>query len=144
MPALIVAPDAGFDSYVSESEADAYMLAVGYGVEWNALDEDAKRANLRRGSQYIGAQRLLATAIEPEVHANVIAATCEAAIRAKRGLLYKDQSQQAVKSVTVGPIKREYADPVSPSSLRFQIIDDLLYGLTVTGVRNGPIFLERA
>ena len=104
-----------------------------------------KRAHLRRGAQYVGAQRLLATAIEPEVHPNVKAAQCEAAIRNRRGVLYKDLPQQAIKERTVGPIKTVYADPVPASGeTRFAIIDDLLYGLTVSGFRSGPIFLERA
>ena len=142
MADLIVAPAEGFDSYVSLDEANAYMSSVGYDTEWTTLSDEVKQAYIRRGAQYIGAQRLIAEAIDPVVVPNVKAAACEAAIRAKRGVLYKDVPQQAVKSVTIGPIKRDLSEPATYQ--RFSIIDDLLYGWTVQGFNMGPVVLERA
>lgn len=143
MAALVVAPESGFDSYVSEAEADAYMDAIG-NTSWAGLDIEDKRRALRRGSQYIGAQRPLAEYVDPVVHPNIKAATNEAAIRARLGTLYKDQPAQAVKAVTVGPIKREFVDPKGSVQNRFEIIDDLLDGLTARTLRGGSLYFERA
>jgi hypothetical protein len=140
--ALIVAPAEGFDSYASLVQANAYFDAIGK-TDWAPLSDTVKEQNLRRGSQFIAARRLLAIAIEPTVHTNVIAATCEAAYRAWKNLLYADVPAQAVKSVTVGPIKREMSDPVNGGQLKIPIIDDLLYGLTLTAGGYGPVVLER-
>lgn len=126
--ALIVAPTAGFDSLVSLADADAYHASMG-ATPWSAADTDAREAALRKATLYISGRRVKAVYLDP-VHANVKAATSEAALRALDGSLYADQAPQAVVSESVGPVSVTYSDPRNGGRPRFPIIDDLLAGLT--------------
>jgi hypothetical protein len=139
---LIVAPLDGFDSYVSVAQADAYLAAVGK-ADWQALADAVKETHIRVGSIYVGARKLKSVYVTPVVHGNIAAATCEAAYRSWKGTLYADSPSQAVKSVTVGPIKREYADVANNGQPRFGIIEDLLSGMTSRGLLTSATF-ERA
>ena len=137
--ALIVAPDEGYDSLVSLSDANAYMANMGHS--W-AGDDSVKEAALRRATQYLQARyRLKDEYIDP-VHANVSAACCEAALREISGRLYTDVDAAVVTGETVGPISVSYSDSVrNGGQVRVAIIDDLLRGMTGVGNR---LFVTRA
>lgn len=142
---LVVYPEAGFDSYVSLADADTYLASLGYAA-WALKTEPDREAALRRGTQYIYARRPIATALDPEVHPNIKAATAEAAFLQTQGKLYRDidPTKGAVIEKTVGPLTFRYDKPPGPLlGGQFPVIDDLLYGLVYTGAGFGPVVLER-
>lgn len=136
---LTIYPAAGYDSFVSLADADGYLAAVGY-ADWATLADETREANLRRGTQYIFAKRLRPEYLTP-LHGNILAATCEAAYRISKGVLYRDPpTGGAVKQKTVGPITIVYDTPQNDPMVK--VIDDLLYGMTYSS-GYGPVFLER-
>lgn len=140
--ALTVYPAIGWDSLVSLEDADAYWAAMG-NTAWAGTSEPLREAALRRGTQYVLAQRLLPAALDPVVHPNVEAATAEAAERHRNGLLYKEPDPAPIIEKTVGPLSIRYGLPGSSSGKVVPVIADLLVGLT-QGSFGGQIFFERA
>jgi hypothetical protein len=139
--ALILYPAAGYDTFVTREDADAYLAGVGY-ADWANASPEARDTFLRRGTQYVFNRRILAKYLSPVIHGNVRAATCEAAYRAMKGTLYRDVPAQAVTQKTVGPISVSYAAPSNGGQVKIPVIDDLLYGMTYTS-GYGPVFFER-
>ena len=123
---LIVAPADDFDSLVSVSHADAYMLKMGH--VWSGTPEE-KETHLRRATQYL----MSAYSIRPEylnpVHTQVESACCEAALRAAAGKLFEDVEPVSIRSKTVGPISTTYSYPRNGGQVKFGVIDALLRGL---------------
>src|SRR5512138_3482824 len=99
--ALVLYPTDGYDTLVTLTDADAYMASVGYS-DWASASDTVRETHLRRGTQYIFARRILPDYLDPEIHGNVAAATCEAAYRSFKGTLYADVPAQAVVEKTVG------------------------------------------
>lgn len=131
---LVIAPDAGFNSLVSLSEAAGYMSDLGH-LDW-PVDVVAQEVALRRATQYI----LSFYSIKPE-HLDPVAervqwACCEAAVRAANGSLFTDVDAQAVTEESVGPITTKYAAPINSGQKRFGIIDALLRGFTTSDANN--------
>ena len=125
---LTVAPAESWDSLVSLADADAYWQRMG-GAEWAALDDLAREAALRRGTQFVLARNIKQEALDP-VHVRVAAATCEAAALHISGELYGVIEAQPVLREQVGPIATSYGQPMNGGKPRFPILDDLLRGLT--------------
>lgn len=137
---LTVAPDDGFDSLASLSEAEDYCASM--GLAWTGTEPE-KEAALRRGTQYLlGRYAIKAEHLDP-VHSRVVAACCEAAVRARAGTLYVDVKPGIVTEKRVGPITEKYAETQrNGGEVKFTVIDDLLRGLTDGGM--GQIKLVRA
>ena len=137
--ALIVAPDEGYDSLVSLSDANAYMANMGH--TWTG-DDPTREAALRRATQYLQARYRIKDAYLDPVHANVAAACCEAALREISGRLYTDVDPSVVTGEAVGPVSVSYSDNVrNGGQVRVAVIDDLLRGLTAVG---NTFFVNRA
>lgn len=138
--ALIVAPDAGYDSLVSLTDAAAYMSDMGH-TDWGGMLEADREIALRRATQYL----LSAYTIRPEflnpVDPRVAAACCEAALRSINAPLLVDVDPVSVRSKSVGPISTTYAFPRNGGQVRYGVIDALLRGLTLGG---GVVQLVRA
>lgn len=125
--ALIVAPDDGYESLVSLSDAEAYFVKMGYA--WTGTD-GAKETYLRRATQYLlNYYRIRPEYLDP-VNQNVADACCEAALRASTGALLADIDGQYVERVKVGPIERQLSAPRNAGQRRYAVIDALLRGLT--------------
>jgi len=142
--ALIVYPAEGYDSFVSLAAADAYHASMGNDA-WAAATVGNREAALRRGTQYVYAKRLLPEALDP-LHPNVAAAAAEAAQRQLEGKLYRDieQTSGSVIEKTVGPLTLRFSPASEAKPIRIPVIDDLLFGLTSSGLGFGRIALERA
>lgn len=138
---LTVAPEPGYDSFVSVADADAYVAAMGL-LDW-PNEELKKEVALRRGTQYIQTKyKPDAKYLEP-MHKNIQAATVEAALRStKIDLLGDVDPTQIIKREKVGPIDTEYAIDVGtmPS---FPLIDSLMEGLGISQKRSGVMMLKR-
>lgn len=129
------------DSYVAVTDANSYHTAMGNSA-WTGADT-LKEVALRRATQYIDSQyrfrgeRLLLTqSLEfPRVGVtnllpdwpmkNLVAATCELALRALTNTLMSDTVAESVRREKVGPIETEYFrnDGAQP---RYAIVDKLL------------------
>lgn len=125
--ALIVAPTEGFDSYVSVADADAYVLKMGVDG-WPAAEADKEKA-LRRATQYIRVNYAPKDQYLDPVHANIQAATVEAAVRSQSADLLADVDPAAVTEETIGPLTTKYAEPQNSGQVRFALIDALMRGL---------------
>lgn len=137
---LVVAPDEGYESYVSVSDADAYVLKMGL-TSWPA-DGGDKEIALRVGTQYVRAMYApLDKYIDP-MHANLQAATIEAAVRSVTGALMTDVKPGAVIEKTIGPLTTKYAEPRNAGQVRFTLIDALMRGLGEIQ-RGGVMMLKR-
>src|SRR5690606_39575227 len=90
---LIVAPAEGYDSYVSVADADQYVADMGL-TGWPTVQADKEKL-LRRATQYISLKYEPKAQYLDPVHANIAAATVEAAVRASD--LWADVDSQAVK-----------------------------------------------
>lgn len=158
--ALVVEDGSGLalaDSYVSIADADAYHLAMG-NTTWTGADS-VKEPALRRATQYIDAnftfkgEPLTTTqGLEfPRVDAdgylpdwpikNLVAATCELALRALSGTLVDDTAAESIRREKVGPIETEYFRN-DGAQKRYPIVDKLLKNWT-SGSRN-TLRMERA
>lgn len=135
---LVIAPDDGFDSYVSVTDADAYVTKMGLSG-WPATEAD-KGKLLRRATQYISLKYEPKAQYLDPVHANIAAATVEAAVRAPD--LWADVDSQAVTEETIGPMTTKYADPANGGQKSFPVIDGLMRGLG-TLQRSGVFMLGR-
>lgn len=135
---LVIAPDDGFDSYVSVTDADAYVTKMGLSG-WPATEAD-KGKLLRRATQYISLKYEPKAQYLDPVHANIKAATVEAAVRASD--LWADVDSQAVIEETIGPMTTKYADPTNGGQKSFPVIDGLMRGLGELG-RSGVFMLGR-
>lgn len=145
---------ANADSYVSVADATAYHAAMG-NAAWAALDTDEKEWALRRATQYIDVRynyrgsplrstQALAwprTSSPWPVQA-VIAATCEAALRARDGL-FRDVEGGDVLSEQAGKIAVTYAPSNSSGQVRYFLVDSLLAPYTMGGSALS-VRLERA
>ena len=130
---LIVAPTPGYDSLVSLVVAEVYHDSMGNTAWATELSQSVKEAALRRATQYVLTKcRLVDDATYPVVHGNVVAAVSELALRALSGPLYEDVQEAAVIEETVGPLTTKYLP--GKSVRRFAFIDDLLSGLTLSGL----------
>lgn len=149
--ALIVAPTAGAESYISVADADTYHAARG-NAAWAALPTEQKEQALRKACDYMesvyGASwagyRLVADqplswprSMAPRVGvygtqywpsspipAQIGKANAELGLRASTGELAADQSR-ATKREKVGPIEVEYSDYAS-QAVRYVAVDALL------------------
>jgi hypothetical protein len=136
------------DSYVSVAQADAYHSAMG-NAEWTGEPVDLEAA-LRRATQYVDARytfrgtplrygqalafpRTCDGAAYSWPIKNLVAATCELALRALAGPLVADEDPVAVTKEVVGPIEVDYAAPRAGGQVRFSIVDSLLRDLTLGG-----------
>ncbi|UXC20012.1 DnaT-like ssDNA-binding protein [Comamonas squillarum] len=136
---LVVAPEDGYDSLVTLSEAQDYMERMGY--DWPA-DGAKQEIALRRGTQYVVTMYSIRPEFLDPVADTVKHATCEAALRAADGSLFSDVDAQAVTEESVGPITTKYAQPANGGQKRFGVIDALMRGMTTGGV--GQVKLVRA
>lgn len=135
---LIVAPDEGYTSFVSVADADQYVADMGL-TGWPSVQADKEKL-LRRATQYIGLKyEPLDKYLDP-VHANIKAATVEAALRAAD--LWADVDAAAVVSETIGPISTTYAEPKNGGQKTFPVIDNLMRGLGKRS-KSGVFMLER-
>ena len=125
---LIIAPDQGYDSFVSVADADAYVLSMGLTGWPEEVAE--KETLLRRATQYITVKYAPLAAFLDPVHANIAAATVEAAVRAAD--LWADVDPSAVIEETIGPMTTKYAEPVNGGQKSFPVIDGLMRGLGAT------------
>lgn len=122
---LIIAPAEGYDSFVSVADADAYVDRMGL-TGWPA-EETEKEKLLRRATQYLTVRYDPKAQYLDPVHANIKAATVEAAIRA--GELWADVDSQAVVEETIGPMTTKYAEPANGGQKSFPVIEGLMRGL---------------
>lgn len=122
---MIIAPAEGYDSFVSVEDADAYVTKMGPSG-WPAETAE-KEAQLRRATQYIKVRYEPKTQYLDPVHANIKAATVEAALRAKD--LWVDVDPSAVLEETIGPMTTKYAEPTNAGQKSFPVIDALMRGL---------------
>lgn len=135
---IIVAPDEGYTSFLSVAEADTYVADMGL-TGWPTVQAE-KETLLRRATQYITlAYAPLARYLDP-VHANIKAATVEAAVRAAD--LWTDVDASAVVSETIGPLSTTYAQPRNGGQKTFPVIDNLMRGLGSRS-KSGVFMLER-
>lgn len=142
--ALTVAPEDNFDSLLSLADADAYWAGLNQ-TAWDNATVPAKERALRIATNYLWARNLREAAWYPEVHVNLENATAEAALRVLQGKIGRDPDPAPVVQKTVGPVTLRYADPGDSvgSQPRFQVIEDMLHGLTVSGSPWGNVTLER-
>lgn len=151
---LIVAPDAGAESYCSVAQATAYHAARG-NAAWAALDSDTIREQLlRKATDYMGAyagrwkgERVSSTqALDwpragvcvdgyeidwQTVPTAVVNACALLALKAATGDLSPDLGPQK-QSVKVGPIETTYASGARQSK-RYQAAESLLAPLMRAG-----------
>lgn len=135
---LIIAPADGYDSFVSVADADAYVERMGLSG-WPAETEDKEKL-LRRATQYITVKYAPKAQYLDPVHANIQAATVEAALRAAD--LWVDLEGQAVIEDTMGPMTTKYSEPINGGQKSFPVIDGLMRGLG-TAKRSGVMMLGR-
>lgn len=135
---LVIAPDDGFDSHVSVTDADAYVTKMGLSG-WPATEADKEKL-LRRATQYISLKYEPKAQYLDPVHANIKAATVEAAVRAAD--LWTDVDASAVVSETIGPLSTTYAQPRNGGQKTFPVIDNLMRGLGSRS-KSGVFMLER-
>lgn len=144
--ALIVAPTAGAESYISVSDADAYHAARG-NAAWALLTNEAKEQTLRKATDYMGrysgrwkGERLNAGQVLDWPRAGVVvdgyeinwetvpAAIANAcallALKASAGDIAPDLGPQK-QSVKVGPIETTYAAGTRQAT-RYQSAETLL------------------
>lgn len=122
---LIIAPDEGYDSFISVEDADAYVSRMGLSG-WPATEAD-KESQLRVATQYVTIKYApKATNLDP-VHTNIQAATVEAAVRAP--VLWADVDSQAVVAETIGPMTTQFSEPTNGGQKQFPVIDALMRGL---------------
>ena len=150
------------ETYVSVADADAYHAAMG-NAGWAGADA-VKEPALRRAAQYIDTfyrfrGNRLTDVAAPPVDAQalqwprdivstwpireLVAATCELALRALAGTLFADQSGGDVVSETVGPISVTYAETGLGGQTRYAVADALLGQFTAGGSRSS-LRIERA
>lgn len=145
------------ESYASVADADAYHLSMG-NTAWTGAEQLKEKA-LRRATQYLDAwyrfrgERLLLTqSLEfPRVGVtdllpdwpmkNLVAATCELALRALSGTLISDTEGESIRREKVGPIETEYFRN-DGAQVRYTLVDKLLKDL-VHGA-NSSVRVERA
>lgn len=162
--ALIVAPQAGAESYISVADADAYHAARG-NVSWAAFSVANKEIFLRRATDYMQAHYhdlWKGVPISPEqpldwprysavvngwlldsgtIPAAIKAATSVLALKASTGDLYPHTtdltgSAAEIEQAKVGPIEVKYARSVSlTSGARFPYVDELLSRYTIGSSR---------
>lgn len=135
---LIIAPADGYDSFVSVEGAGAYVERMGLSG-WPATEAEKEKL-LRRATQYITIKYAPKAQYLDPVHANIAAATVEAAVRASD--LWADVDSQAVIEETIGPMTTKYADPANGGQKAFPVIDGLMRGLGEFG-RSGVFMLGR-
>lgn len=135
---LIVAPDEGYTSFVSVADADQYVADMGL-TGWPSVQAD-KENLLRRATQYISLKYEPKAQYLDPVHANIKAATVEAALRAAD--LWADVDAAAVVSETIGPMSTTYAEPKNGGQKTFPVIDNLMRGLGKRS-KSGVFMLER-
>lgn len=135
---LVVAPSEGYDSYVSVADADQYVADMGL-AGWPTVQADKEKL-LRRATQYISLKYEPKAQYLDPVHANIKAATVEAAVRASD--LWADVGSQAVIEETIGPMTTKYADPTNGGQKSFPVIDGLMRGLGALQ-RSGVFMLGR-
>ncbi|GDY37694.1 DnaT-like ssDNA-binding protein [Acidovorax sp. NB1] len=144
--ALIVAPTAGAESYISVANADAFHAARG-NAAWAPLSTEAKEQALRKATDYMGrysgrwkGERLNAGQVLDWPRAGVVvdgyeinwetvpAAIANAcallALKASAGDIAPDLGPQK-QSVKVGPIETTYA-PGTRQATRYQSAETLL------------------
>lgn len=144
--ALIVAPTAGAESYISVANADAYHVARG-NAAWALLSTEAKEQALRKATDYMGrysgrwkGERLNAGQVLDWPRAGVVvdgyeinwetvpAAIANAcallALKASAGDIAPDLGPQK-QSVKVGPIETTYAAGTRQAT-RYQSAETLL------------------
>lgn len=122
---LTVAPTEGYDSYVSVAEASQYVADMGL-TGWPAQDADKEKL-LRRATQYIALKYEPKAEYLDPVHANIKAATAEAALRASD--LWVDADDQAIIEDTIGLMTTKYTEPRNGGQKTFPVIDNLMRGL---------------
>ncbi|MBA8886157.1 hypothetical protein FHW12_000348 [Dokdonella fugitiva] len=152
------------ETYVSVADADAYHLAMS-NAAWAAAPTPAKEGALRRAAQYIDSfyrfrgNRLSEIAVPAPAEQQalqwprdivdawpireLVAATCELALRALSGALFADQSGGDVVSETVGPISVTYSSSGLGGQTRYAVADALLAPFTAGGARSS-LRIERA
>lgn len=135
---LVVAPSEGYDSYVSVADADQYVADMGL-AGWPTVQAD-KENLLRRATQYISLKYEPKAQYLDPVHANIKAATVEAALRASD--LWVDTDDQAIIEDTMGPMTTKYTDPKNGGQKTFPVIDNLMRGLGKRS-KSGVFMLER-
>lgn len=135
---LIVAPDEGYTSFVSVADADQYVADMGL-TGWPSVQAD-KENLLRRATQYISLKYEPKAQYLDPVHANIKAATVEAALRASD--LWVDTDDQAIIEDTMGPMTTKYTDPKNGGQKTFPVIDNLMRGLGKRS-KSGVFMLER-
>lgn len=135
---LIISPADGYDSYVSVEDADAYVERM--GLDGWPTEEVEKETLLRRATQYITVKYAPKAQYLDPVHANIAAATVEAAVRASD--LWADVDSQAVIEETIGPMTTKYAEPANGGQKSFPVIDGLMRGLGALQ-RSGVFMLGR-
>jgi hypothetical protein len=129
-------PDA--EAYISVIDADAYFAARGK-ADWAALDDSAKEAALRNGSDYMAAaygQRWRGCRASHEqaldwprhpfdaIPKVIGRANAELALRSLLGDLMPDEDSQVTQEV-VGPLSVTYA-PGARQAPRFAFVDNML------------------
>lgn len=135
---LIVAPDEGYDSFVSVEDADAYVERMGLDG-WPATEAE-KETLLRRATQYITVKYAPKAQYLDPVHANIQDATVEAAVRAPD--LWADVDSQVILEDTIGPMTTKYSEPTNGGQKSFPVIDGLMRGLGAIQ-RTGILMLGR-
>lgn len=160
--ALIVAPTAGADSYISVANADAWHAARG-NTAWALLTTEAKEQALRKATDYMGAYSgrwkgartsagqpldwpragVVANGYEVDdetVPAPIANACASLALKASTTELAPDLGPQK-QSVSVGPISTTYASGAR-QTLKFQAVDNMLAPYLGGGANN--VMLVRA
>ena len=160
--ALIVAPAAGAESYISVANADAYHAARG-NAAWALLTLEAKEQALRKATDYMGAYSgrwkgervssgqaldwpragVVVDGYEVDdetVPAPVANACALLALKASTAELAPDLGPQK-QSVSVGPISTTYASGAR-QTLKFQAVDNMLAPYLGGGANN--VMLVRA
>lgn len=123
---LTVAPAEGFDSFVSLEYAAGYMEK--FGLEWPS-EVPAQEVALRKATQYLQTMyQINASCIEPDVHANIKAACCEAAVRAVDGPLVSDTDGRIITEEKIDVITTKYAigDGGNSGQTSYPLIDALM------------------
>lgn len=158
--ALIVAPAAGAESYISVADADTYFLNRGNAV-WAALTTDQKEQALRRSTDYMtqtygrrwaGYRTDYDQALDwprygvyvdnyyldsATVPPAIAKACAELALRASAGDLTIDVGRLKSR-VKVGPIETEYVQGGSAQT-RYPAVDGMLAAYLASGSMNIPV-----
>jgi len=135
---LIVAPDDGYESYVTTAQAAQYVAAMGRDG-WPG-DDGAQEAALRQATQYIRLRYAPQTQYIDPLHPDLLAATVEAALRID--VLFTDVEPSATVSESVGPISTTYAAPTNGGQVRLAIVDALMMNIASVNL-GGVRFLKR-